>query len=113
MNNEIREEQIIFGWQSVDDAARDVHNSFHSKLLEGNPLFLYRATNTDSELIQIVVVYMDEGGYSVGIITKSWSSLYPRVSIEYLKDELFKDLKKWKVEESVVKMYENLIVNRL
>lgn len=110
-NNEIREEQIVFGWQSIDEAARDVYNSLHSHLINGTPVFLYKATNLKSELIQVVVVkgMIDNGIYSVGIITNGWTAMYPKVSIEYLETTLLEDLKKWKVEGSVISMYEQLI----
>lgn len=111
---EIREEQIIFGWQSADEAARDVYGSLHSQLLNGRPVFLYKSTTLDSTLVQVVVVKNIEDGrvredYGVGIITRGWTSLYPRVPVDYLETDLLHHLKEWKIDKDVIKMYEQII----
>lgn len=110
-NNEIREEQIVFGWNSVEDAAKDVYYSMHRTLLEGKPVFLYKATNLKSELCQVVVVknISPDQGYGVGIITSGWTALYPKVPYEFLEGDLHRDLVKWKVEGDVVKVYDQII----
>ena len=76
---------------------------------------MYKPLNDKSDLVQVVVVknYRDgairPNSYSVGIITKGWSVFYPNVPLEYLEGDLAGDLKKWKVEDDIIKTYKQLL----
>jgi hypothetical protein len=112
---DLRNEQIAIGWNSVDDAAREIYSGFNSRLLEGYPIFLYKSTSLNSDLLQVVVVQHLENKdkFAVSILTKTWSVVYPfNIPLNYLQQELFEILKTYKVEKSVLDVY-NQIVNRL
>ena len=114
-----RAEQIVFGWNSVETAASDIFSSIHRTLLEGDPVFLYKNTNSKSDLCQVVVVrnfeYTSEAkqytDFGVGVITAGYSMLYPHVPSSYIKNDLLVDLEHWKVDKDVVATYRQ-IVNR-
>ena len=114
MNNTSSEEeftderinQIVWGWDSVDKAAAEVFASIHRTLLEGVPVFLYKNTNTKSDLCQVVVVRnIDEqtgklsDDYGMGMITAGFSVLY----------DLLSDLEKYKVDKKIINTYVSII----
>lgn len=114
---EQRAEQIVFGWNSVDDAAADLFKGMHKQLLDGKPIFLFKNTTTKSDLIQLVVVqnldwindeqvYTD---YSVSMITAGWSAIYPHVTEEYLSGDILCDLEKYKIDRDVIETYKQII----
>lgn len=124
MNNTSSEEeftderinQIVWGWDSVDKAAAEVFASIHRTLLEGVPVFLYKNTNTKSDLCQVVVVRnIDEqtgklsDDYGMGMITAGFSVLYPHLPIEYLESDLLSDLEKYKVDKKIINTYVSII----
>ena len=124
MNNTSSEEeftderinQIVWGWDSVDKAAAEVFASVHRTLLEGVPVFLYKNTNTKSDLCQVVVVRnIDEqtgklsDDYGMGMITAGFSVLYPHLPIEYLESDLLSDLEKYKVDKKIINTYVSII----
>ena len=112
-----RIEQIVFGWNSVDEAAKDIFASLHRNLLEGTPVFLYKSTSRKSDLVQIAIVanILDydsmkySGDYGIGIITAGYSAYYPKMPLEYLEKEILEDLEGWKVEKSVIDVYKKII----
>ena len=113
--NEIREEQIVHGWESVEEAAGDIYSSIHKSLLEGCPVFLYKNTNDNTDLEQIVVVRNIDPNtgklldtYGVGEITKGWTALLPLVPFNYLTD-VRNDLVKYKVDKKIIDSYDQVM----
>lgn len=112
-----RIEQIVFGWNSVDEAAKDIFSSLHRNLLEGTPVFLYKNTSRKSDLVQVAIVanisdynsMKYSGDYGIGITTAGYSAYYPRVPLEYLEKEILGELEGWKVEKSVIDVYKKII----
>lgn len=110
-----RAEQIVFGWGDVEKAAADIYCSLHRSLLEGTPLFLYKNTNSKSDLGQVVVVrnidYENKRftDYGMGIITSGYTMLYPHVGKEYLSTELVSDLEKWKVDKKIIETFKDIL----
>ena len=116
MNNEeakeLRDEQIVFGWKNIDEAAAYVFNTLHRELLNAVPVFLYKSEGRNTDLRSIVVVRNScTNSFGVSIITDGWSVLYHNVPIEYLESDLYRDLTKWKIDKGVINIYE-LLINR-
>lgn len=114
--NEIREEQIVHGWESVEEAAGDIYSSIHKSLLEGCPVFLYKNTNDNTDLEQIVVVRNIDPNtgnlldtYGVGEIMKGWTALLPLVPFNYLMTEVRNDLVKYKVDKKIIDSYDQVM----
>lgn len=115
-------ENYIFGWESAEKVAADVWGSIHCTLLTGALVFAYRATNSSSELVQVVVTknipheiapgkWSSGEGYAVGMVTNGFSMLLPKVTIEYLESELLEDLKKYKVGKEIIDTYVSIVFN--
>lgn len=101
----------IYGWNNIDDVARDVWSGIHRCLLEGDLVFAYKAT--EGELKQIVVVKNngvgDEVTYGVGYFTTGYSALFPKLPIDYLRTVLLEDLRKFKVNKKIIETYEQIV----
>lgn len=124
-NNSPQFYQTVYGgWNSVDECAAGVWSSIHSSLLEGELIFAYKSTSNKSDLLQFVLVKNliekkldDQGnivtykkpGYALGMITSSFSVLYPYLPNKYLLGTGLDDLKKYKVPNDVLKAYINLV----
>lgn len=107
--------QIIDGWSSVEDCAATVWASIHSSLLDGELVYAYRNTSGKSDLQQLVIVKnLDRNGksgigYSLGMITTGFTVLYPLVEYNYLIDDVIGDMKKYKLDKSVIENYRYVI----
>ena len=104
-----RQMQIINGWRSVEECAATVWSSIHSSLLDGELVYGYRRTDEKSDLHQLVIVKNQPGselnGYALGMVTTSFSVLYPNVPFSYLADNIVQDLKKFKVDKDIIENY--------
>lgn len=113
MKEDYRAEQIVHGWNSADDAARDIYTGFNSMLLEGSPVFLYKNTGGNkSDLQQVVVVRSvnDPDKFAASILTTGWSVVYPFVLPKtYLEMEIYEDLKKYKLDEKILNTYKQIV----
>lgn len=107
--NEIKENKSIWGWENSMQVANDVWSSIHNSLLEGELIFAYKSTTSDSNLSQIVIVKNMNGSFGVGMMTTGFTCLLPSVPIEYLKSEVLDDLKKYKVNNKIIETYKRII----
>ena len=117
---ETRKWQIVNGaWQNVDEVASALWGSIHSSLLDcSGPLFAYKSTKSNTELVQLVVVMNFDrnsglvipNNFGVGMITSGFSMLLPHVPMRYLETSLHDDLVKYKVETNIIEIYEQLIL---
>lgn len=108
--NPISEEKVVlkncWGWSNIEQAAQDVFYSVHSSLLSGSYVFGYRNTGqTNSPLLQAVVVRFDKDIFGLGVITQGYTYLFPRIPLRYLESEFVEDLKKWKVEKEIIETF--------
>lgn len=107
--------QIIEGWKSVDDCAATVWAGIHSSLLDGELVYAYRNTNGKSDLQQLVIVKnlrsdRNSGeGYALGMMTSGFTVLYPLVNYYYLVNDVVGEMKKYKLDASVIDNYKYLI----
>jgi hypothetical protein len=118
----IDQNRAIVGWDTIDDVARSVWSSVHSKLLEGDLVFAYKTGNRYDKLKQIIVVrnfewyqagnlqpikvYKD---FAVGYITSGYTALLPHVPFRYISGELKDALDEWKLPKSVLGTYKAII----
>lgn len=107
-SEQLMENKIIWGWENAEEVANDIWSSIHSTLIKGNLIFAYKNTNSGSELGQIVIVQnqRDYNDFGVGMFTNGFSELLPHVTIDYISEEIIKDLTKYKVNKKII---ENLI----
>lgn len=102
----------VWGWQDSVKCAESIWSSIHSKLLEGDLVFAYRNVGINSDLCQFVVVKNNKIGnndFAVGVITSGYTMLLPHVPIDYVETDLVEDLRKWKLEKSILNTYEQII----
>lgn len=113
--------QLVCGaWENMNQVAGEVWSSIHSSLISGWPIFAYKSTKTNSNLIQIVIVrnFKNTGNspqpelgdtFSVGMMTTGFSSLMPNVSIDYLKTQVLQDLNFYKIDKYICSSLEVII----
>ena len=117
-----RKEQLVIGWKSADEVASSIWGSIHSKLVEGMLVFAYRSTNDKTDLIQLVVVRnlkKDAFGnttnidddYAIGMVTKGFTMLLPRVPLSYIENDVLSDMKKYKLDSNLIDLYKQVVKN--
>lgn len=106
-NKELKE--IVIGWKNSSQVAEDIWGSIHQSLLSGKLVFAYRSNESSSNLLQIIIVINSNGTYSIGLITTGYSVLLPDMPKDYLSDVLLNDLKKFKIDKEILKIYEQII----
>lgn len=123
LNEQNNQNRSIWGWQSIDDTARDIWGSIHSSLLAGDLVFAYKTGSQSDKLKQIVVVRNFTviyaagqerklySGYSVGYITSGYSALIPNVPLRYLTDVTLVNLRDWKVNKEIVNTFESILMD--
>lgn len=110
-----RAEQIVYGWSSIEKAAEEIHNGLHATLLSGSPVFLYRNSSTNSDLVQLAIVQnLDYQGnlrpdFGIGIITAGYTALYPSMPIEYLSSDLRNTIISHKVPKNILESYDQIV----
>lgn len=112
--------QYIYGWDNAMSVAADIWSSIHSSLLNGELVFAYKNLNSNSELVQIVVVVnlFDKFGnklinsdFGIGMVTSGYTSLLPHVPLDYLENQVTQDLKKYKVNKKIIDSFNEVIKN--
>lgn len=117
-----RKEQLVIGWKSADEVASSIWGSIHSKLVEGMLVFAYRSTNDKTDLVQLVVVRnlkKDAFGnttnidddYAIGMVTKGFTMLLPRVPLLYIENDVLSDMKKYKLDSNLIDLYKQVVKN--
>ena len=117
-----RKEQLVVGWKSADEVASSIWGSIHSKLVEGMLVFAYRSTNDKTDLVQLVVVRnlkKDAFGnttnidddYGIGMVTKGFTMLLPRVPLSYIENDVLSDMKKYKLDSNLIDLYKQVVKN--
>ena len=117
-----RKEQLVIGWKSADEVASSIWGSIHSKLVEGMLVFAYRSTNDKTDLVQLVVVRnlkKDAFGnttnidddYAIGMVTKGFTMLLPRVLLSYIENDVLSDMKKYKLDSNLIDLYKQVVKN--
>lgn len=106
----------VWGWENAMSVANDLWASIHNSLLSGDLVFAYKETKGNSEFSQIVIVQnknlnpmTGEYDFGVGIVTTGYTSLLPHVPYAYLEDIILEDLKKYKVDKSILEIYKQII----
>ena len=122
--NQMVENRLFWGWQCVDDVAKEVWCSVHSSLLKGDLVFAYKSPRKQDTLKQIVIVRNFEmveppalsmepqkmyTSYGVGYITSGYSALLPNVPYEYISGEIVDYLKDWKIDKTIINTYEAIV----
>ena len=115
--NQIKEDQVIVGWEDANEVASSIWSSIHSSLLSGKLVFAYKPYK-ESELTQLVVVrnlkndtygrVLDKD-YAVGMMTSGFSMLLPHVPLEYLENDLVNDMNKYKVDKETIETFKKFI----
>lgn len=113
LSEDLEKERYIWGWNSSFEVANDVWSSIHRSLLEGQLIFAYKSLSSNSELSQIVIVQNQDNTFGVGAMTRGFSYLLPSVPIEYLKTEVFEDLKKYKIDSKILETYKRIIKDKI
>lgn len=124
MEDKLRQEQIVFGWQDADKAASEIYSTVASNLLNGAPLFLYKNTSPKGNLQQLVVVrnyeYDKNSGtvigpsdYGVYSVYTGYTAYLPHVPFEYLTTTLYGYLidPDAKVDKQILEHYKYIIEN--
>lgn len=125
MQDHVEGNSVFFGWQCINDVAKDVWGSIHSSLLNGDLVFAYKCPSKNATLKQIVIVrnfeLVDSGmlgvpdpikhytSYSVGYITSSYTALLPNVPYTYIAGEIVDYLKDWKIDKTIINTYEAIV----
>lgn len=112
---EIKENQVVWGWENAQKVAEDLWSGIHSTLLQGNLMFAYKNTSNNSELGQIVVVQNNNqtaNDFGVGMFTNGYSALIPHVPIDYLESEVLGDLIKYKVDKKIIETYKCIVEDK-
>ena len=121
----VESNSVIYGWQCIEEVARDVWGSIHSSLLNGDLVFAYKCPSKSSTLKQIVIVrnfeLVDSGmlgvpdpikhytSYGVGYITSGYTALLPNVPYTYIAEEIVEYLKDWKIDKTIINTYEAIV----
>ena len=118
---ELRAVQVVNGsWSNIDEVASNLWGSIHQELLDGVPVFAYKASNNNSELVQIVVVRYVYGGdannnyfddFGIGMVTTGFTALEPHIPIDQVINEVCSDLKKYKVPTEIRDRFDKIISN--
>lgn len=113
---EFLERSRVWGWENAMNVANDLWASIHNTLLQGDLVFAYKETKSNSELSQIVIVQNrnlnpQTGGldFGVGMVTTGYTSLLPHVPYAYIEDIILDDLKKYKVDKNILEIYKQII----
>lgn len=116
MDYELLDRSRVWGWENAMSVANDLWASVHSSLLSGDLVFAYKETKGNSEFSQIIIVQnknlnpmTGELDFGVGMVTTGYTSLLPHVPYEYLEDIILEDLKKYKVDKSILEIYKQII----
>lgn len=116
MDYEMLDRSRVWGWENAMSVANDLWASIHSSLLSGDLVFAYKETKGNSEFSQIIVVQnknlnpmTGELDFGVGMVTTGYTSLLPHVPYAYLEDIILEDLKKYKVDKSILEIYKQII----
>lgn len=108
-NLNVLKKEYIFGWNNLDDLAREVWNSIHCILLKGIPIFAYK----DHNGFQVVIVKNEftnqPNDFAIGMMTQGYTMLLPHIPIEYLCTCVLDDLKSNKIEKRIIEIYEHII----
>lgn len=125
MQDHVESNSVFYGWQCIDDVAKDVWGSIHSSLLNGDLVFAYKCPSKNATLKQIVIVrnfeLVDSGmlgvpdpikhyiSYGVGYITSGYTALLPNVPYTYIAEEIVEYLKDWKIDKTIINTYEAIV----
>ena len=116
MDYEMLDRIRVWGWENAMSVANDLWASIHSSLLSGDLVFAYKETKGNSEFSQIIIVQnknlnpmTGELDFGVGMVTTGYTSLLPHVPYAYLEDIILEDLKKYKVDKSILEIYKQII----
>lgn len=112
-NNPVDLNRNVWGWENSMSCAESIWGSIHGKLLEGDLVFAYKNTGNNSDIHQFVVVKNNYTGnindFGVGVISTGYTMLLPHVPVDYVEVELVEDLKKWKLDKTILNTYEQII----
>lgn len=98
----------IFGWNSIDDLAREMYSSGFSGLLDGYLVFAYKNLGKSGTLrILVISKRLDSPGYIVGVkpFSGGWTGFLPNVPVEYLREVSYSDLLENKTEKSIIEAF--------
>lgn len=125
MQDHVESNSVFYGWQCIEDVAKDVWGSIHASLLSGDLVFAYKCPSKNATLKQIVIVrnfeLVDSGklgvvepikhytSYSVGYITSGYTALLPNVPYTYIAEEIVEYLKDWKIDKTIINTYEAIV----
>ena len=108
-----RADQIVLGWNNVEEAAKEILSTVLSRLVspETIPVFLWKNTDSNSDLQQIVVVDNNTGSgdFGLGIIHAGYTMVLPHIPFSYLETDVITDMKKYKIGKDIITAYEKIL----
>ena len=121
LQEHVKTNSVFYGWQSIEDVAKEVWGSIHASLLDGDLVFAYKCPSKNAALKQIVIVrnfdLVNSGvgpikyykSYGVGYITSGYTALLPNVPYTYIAEEIVEYLKDWKIDKTIINTYEAIV----
>lgn len=105
------ERMRVIGWENAMECANALWGSIHSSLLQGNLVFAYKNTKSDTGFGQVVVVQNPScpNDFAVGEVTSGWTALVPHIGLEQMVDLVLDDLKKFKVEAKIQNIFKAIV----
>lgn len=100
----------IYGWNSLEDVAKDVNHSIHRELLQGE---FVCAVQGDWELQRFVVTRRldDPSQFMVGIICKGHTAYFPKLPKDAVLSYVENDMKDKKVPGNIINDFKRILIN--
>lgn len=98
----------IFGWNNIEDLAKEMKGSGFSGLLDGYLVFAYKNLGK-SGTIRVLVISkrLDGPGYIIGErpFSNGWTGFLPNMPPEYLREVIYFNLIENKTDKEIVEAF--------
>lgn len=106
------ERMKVIGWENAMECANALWGSIHSSLLQGNLVFAYKNTKSDTNGFgQLVVVQNPNcpSDFGIGAMYSGYTMLLPHIPLANLEEMVLDDFKKYKVESKIQNIFKAII----